>query len=146
MIVVLEKEVNNKFAKPALLPKENERFDEDEYIVSGFGLQKFDPKVPSAFLRTVKLSDIGTDGSCYKVKQNLFNPEKHICGENLVDNFLGPCKGDSGGPWVVKNEGDEAILVGVHKSGICQHDHVPHLAVRVSYPKFLKWIKKVTGL
>jgi len=140
-ILELEKEVNDKFAKPALLPKENERFD--NYTVSGFGEKA--PGVDSAFLRTVQLSDIGSDGSCYKVASD-FSPDIHICGENLVDDFLGPCNGDSGGPWVVKNEHGDAILAGVHWDGTCDDDTHPHLAVRVSYPKFLRWIKKVTGL
>jgi len=142
MIVVLEKEVNNKFAKPALLPKENEKFG--EYIVSGFGA-KTKSKARSAYLRTEELSDIGSDESCYKISP-FYNPDKHICGENLDDIFLGPCNGDSGGPWVVKNEHGEAILAGVHKDGTCNNDYIPHMAVRVSHPKFLKWIKKVTGL
>ena len=95
MILVLEKEVNNKFAKPALLPKENERFN--EYIVSGFGVKDMKDYVMSAFLRTVKLSDYGTHESCYKLRSTFFEPDKHICGENLDDIFLGPCDGDSGG-------------------------------------------------
>merc|ERR1712055_350598 len=91
MILVLEKEVNNKFAKPALLPKENERFN--EYIVSGFGVKDMKDYVMSAFLRTVKLSDYGTHESCYKLRSTFFEPDKHICGENLDDIFLGPCDG-----------------------------------------------------
>ena len=46
----------------------------------------------------------------------------------------------------MKNEDGEAILAGVHKDGTCNDDYIPHVAVRVSYPKFLRWIKKVTGL
>jgi len=148
-ILELEKEVTNKFAKPALLPKENERFD--EYIVSGFGL--IAPGNDSSFLRTVQLSDIGSNASCYEVCDLSvceFSPDMHICGENLVDSSLGPCNGDSGGPWVVKNEHGDAILAGVHWAGVCASeeylDALPHLAVRVSYPKFLRWMKKVTGL
>jgi len=142
MIVELEKEVNNKFAKPALLPKENERFD--KYIVSGFGITA--PGVDSDYLRTVNLSDYGTHESCYKLGSMTFEPDKHICGESQVDISFGPAEGDSGGPWVVKNENGDAILVGVHMDGTT-HDHaIPHVAVRVSYPRFLRWIKKVTGL
>jgi len=141
-ILVLEKEVNNKFAKPALLPKENERFD--KYIVSGFGITA--PGVDSDYLRTVNLSDYGTHESCYKLGSMTFEPDKHICGESQVDISFGPAEGDSGGPWVVKNENGDAILVGVHMDGTT-HDHaIPHVAVRVSYPRFLRWIKKVIGL
>jgi len=140
-ILELEKEVNNKFAKPALLPKENEKFE--KYTVSGFGNKA--PDVDSAFLRTVQLSDIGSDKSCYLVNCP-FTPDEHICGENLVNMFLGPCNGDSGGPWVVKNDHGDAILAAVHWCGDCSSESHPHLAVRVSYPKFLRWIKKVTGL
>jgi len=139
MVLVLEKEVNNKFAKPAMLPKENKRFF--RYTVSGFGRKT--PWEDSDFLRTTKLSDIGTHESCYFAG---FNPDIHICGENLRDISLGPCSGDSGGPWVVRKRNGDNILAGVHMAGKCKSDDHPHLAVRVSYPKFLRWIKKVTGL
>jgi len=141
-ILVLEKEVNNKFAKPALLPKENERFG--EYTVSGFGYTA--PFVDTDVLRTVNLSDYGTHESCYKLGSSTFQPDIHICGESQVDISLGPADGDSGGPWVVKDKNGDAILAGVHMDGTIEDTSIPHLAVRVSYPKFLKWIKKVTGL
>ena len=60
MILELEKEVNNEFAKPALLPNENQRFE--GYTVSGFG--KISPYMDSDILRTVELSDIGSTGTC----------------------------------------------------------------------------------
>ena len=93
MILVLEKEVNNQFAKPALLPKENERFE--EYIVSGFGLTALG--VYSDYLRTVNLSDYRTHESCYKGFDVIFEPDKHLCGESPVDLSFGPTEGDSGG-------------------------------------------------
>ena len=87
-ILELEKEVNNEFAKPALLPKENEMFN--EYIVSGFGMKAI--WRGSQFLRTVNLTDLGWIDSC-----NDGTPDRHICGENLKDISLGPSSGDSGG-------------------------------------------------
>jgi len=142
-IVELEKEVNNKFAKPALLPKENQRFD--RYTVSGFGVKskliENQPKVDSDILRTVQLSDLGSEECAWN-----FSPDKQICGENLVNKLLGPCTGDSGGPWVGKIENGDAILAGVHHAGNCSSPGMAHLAVRVSYPTFLRWIKNVTGL
>jgi len=138
-IVELEKEVNNKFAKPALLPKENQRFD--KYTVSGFGLTSKIPVEESDILRTVQLSDLGWQECTFSL-----NPDKQICGENLVNKLLGPCTGDSGGPWVGKIENGDAILAGVHHAGDCSNPEAPHLATRVSYPTFLRWIKNVTGL
>jgi len=138
-IVELEKEVNNKFAKPALLPKENQRFD--KYTVSGFGLTSKIPIEESDILRTVQLSDLGWLECTFSL-----NPDKQICGENLVNKLLGPCTGDSGGPWVGKIENGDAILAGVHHAGDCSNPDAPHLATRVSYPTFLRWIKNVTGL
>jgi len=140
-ILELEREVHTKFAKPALLPKENEMFS--DYIVSGFGFKA--PGVDSQFLRTVNLTDLGWSKSCSRLWKH-GTPEKQICGENPKDISLGPCNGDSGGPWVVKNERGDAILAGVHFMGLCKDDEIPHMAVRVSNPEFLRWIKKVTGL
>ena len=93
-ILELEKEVDNEFAKPALLPKENEMFN--EYIVSGFGRRAFN--LDSQFLRTVNLTDLGWIESCAPDGIPLDGtPDRHICGENLKDIALGPCIGDSGG-------------------------------------------------
>ena len=50
------------------------------------------------------------------------------------------------GPWVSKNEKGEVILAGVHNSGDCDIDELPHVAVKVSFPPYLTWIKKVIGI
>ena len=50
------------------------------------------------------------------------------------------------GPWVSNNEQGEVILAGVHNSGDCDDDEVPHFAVKVSFPPYLTWIKKVAGI
>ena len=98
----------------------------------------------SEVLRSVQLSDIGQNPSCYEI--SLFNPKNTICGENQQNIELGPCNGDSGGPWVAKNDRGEVILVGVHKAGICDDHEIPHVAAQVSHPPYLAWIKQEIGI
>ena len=142
IIYELKQEVNNQFAKPASLPKEDERFD--TYTVSGWGHMNLNEQL-SEVLRSVQLSDIGQDNSCYKIG-GLFNPKNTICGENQQDIVLGPCNGDSGGPWVSRNDRGEVVLAGVHKGGRCKRHEVSHAAAQVSYPPYLAWIKKEIGI
>jgi len=138
IIYELEEDINNKFAKPANLPKENQEFG--LYTVSGWGSMN-KARDWSDVLRSVELADLGSDRSCFQI-----DPSKYICGENQKDIGLGPCGGDSGGPWVSKNDQGEVVLAGVHNSGDCDIDEVPHFAVKVSFPPYLTWIKKVTGI
>ena len=112
-ILILEKEVANKFANYAILPRPNEELE--SVVVSGWGsisdtmilhndsypTKKF--PVPSDVLRTVNLTILSKEVShescaslkcrtCHKFDDNVL-----LCGENLEDKTRGPCKGDSGG-------------------------------------------------
>ena len=92
IIYELKEDINNKFAKPANLPKENQGFG--LYTVSGWGsMNKARDK--SDVLRSVELADIGSDSSCFQI--DFFTPSKYICGENQKNIGIGPCGGDSGG-------------------------------------------------
>ena len=94
IIYELKEDINNKFAKPANLPKENQEFG--LYTVSGWGsMNKARDK--SDVLRSVELADIGSDRSCFQI-----DPSKYICGENQKNIGLGPCGGDSGGTLIHK--------------------------------------------
>ena len=98
IIYELKEDINNKFAKPANLPKENQGFG--LYTVSGWGsMNKARDK--SDVLRSVELADIGSDSSCFQI--DFFTPSKYICGENQKNIGLGPCGGDSGGTLIHKD-------------------------------------------
>lgn len=151
IIYELEKEVQN--TKPACLPRENEMFN--SYTVSGWGgiamkknpFDSTETRIISKVLRTVELVDEHMVSGSYRACGPSFNSAAAICGESLKDNFLGPCNGDSGGPWVAKKPGDSnVILAGVHRDGNCDRRTRSHVAVKVSYPRNLSWIKGVTGI
>jgi len=142
IVYELAKMVENRYAKPAYLPEENEEFA--KYIVSGWGYKNKNQE-SSDVLRSVVIADIRTDDSCYSLRE-YYDPNNTLCGEKLSNIWEGPCGGDSGGPWVSKNEKGDVILAGVHKAGDCAMDEVPHVAVQVSHAPFLKWIKDVTGI
>ena len=106
-ILILEKEVANKFANYAILPRPNEELE--SVAVSGWGsmrpFNRSDPTQasPSDVLRTVNLTIFSKElsqKSCDPLKCktcNKFNSDVLLCGDNLEDKSRGPCKGDSGG-------------------------------------------------
>ena len=80
IIYELEEDINNKFAKPANLPKENQEFG--LYTVSGWGSMN-KARDWSDVLRSVELADLGSPDSCnLRLGRPWFTPSKYICGEN----------------------------------------------------------------
>ena len=96
IVYELAKMVENRYTKPAYLPKENEQFA--KYIVSGWGYKNKNKEL-SDVLRSVVLADIRTDDSCYLLDE-YYDPNNTLCGENLSNIWLGPCGGDSGGKFM----------------------------------------------
>jgi secreted trypsin-like serine protease len=95
-LLVLQKRVDNKFTKIALLPQPDENFENVD--VTGWGYMKKGER--SDVLRTVKLDLITSEDVVAGCAYTMFNITLRnglLCGEDLQDISRGTCGGDSGG-------------------------------------------------
>lgn len=143
-IIVLEKEVSNRYARNAKLPHPGQIFEKAD--VDGWGQTRHAGPL-SLILRTVTLDILDQDDMTTNPRfkcnglAGCFNIGFNLCGENLQDPAEGTCGGDSGGPWTHTDYAvGKTYLVGVHMAGICKVGF-QHQAIRVSNPDILAWIK-----
>lgn len=109
-------------------------------LVSGYGILEYKAAVPNFDLYSLNLT-IVPDIRCYEAFSDTFDGDIMFCAGDL-DSFYrkDTCSGDSGGPFVITNEGGERVLAGVTSFGRQCGNGVPSGYVRV--PSFRRWIRK----
>ena len=149
-IILLEKQVVNPYAIPVKLPRPYETFK--QYIVSGWGSSPT-LRYGSEVLRTASLNAVEKGNPLFNTcpcprRLGSYDPKDLgtygkdlLCGENLKPSKSGPCKGDSGSPWVAKSERG-FVIAGIHIWGVCRNTSAAHTSVKLSNPVTLRWIRE----
>ncbi|XP_060080199.1 trypsin-7-like [Ylistrum balloti] len=134
--------LSGRYVRAACLPNNNEGFDTDTCIVTGWGATYFDEHGRAPLTRYLEKADIPiiTNSQCeYFLGRNSIY-DGNICA-GLNQGGKDACQGDSGGPLVCKHNGAYK-LAGVVSWGYgCGDARTPGVYTRVS--SFLSWIDSV---
>ncbi|XP_034482749.1 serine proteinase stubble-like [Drosophila innubila] len=131
----------DEYIQPAKLPDPTELYNDVSGVVSGWGIASVQGFIPSQlqYYNVSVLSNEECKSIKLKYEPRTFFPSSWIC---IKPSERTPCSGDSGGPFVKRNEDGSSTLLGVASFGIdddCSFN-IPTVYTRVS--SFLSWIEK----
>ncbi|KAH8320243.1 hypothetical protein KR067_010731 [Drosophila pandora] len=138
-LIKLPIDVNfNEYIQPAKLPSPTATYNGSLATASGWGNNEF---ILSTQLKYFDVSIISNDECSVRLPQPYkIYPSSYIC---IGPSNNSPCRGDSGGPLIVKNDQD-SVLVGITSYGVADCAlGKPTVYTRVS--SYLDWIRKNAG-